>query len=116
MIEVTIKVFPSTGPLVEKTLAVLRIENTMEGDPEVGSYRAVVVVDHGHNTVARYNRVVSGFQRKKYNSLALLKLVLDQFSDEELDLDERGEPADLARGLSGTSKPFQRLLDQLRHH
>jgi len=113
MIEITIKVKPPSGPLREKTLAVLRIENTMEGDPEVGSYTAKIAVDHG-NSVARYLRVVSGFRRKKYNSLALLKLVLEQLTEEEMDLD--GIPADMAWGFGGDDKALQRIISQLHNH
>lgn len=115
MIEITMKVFPSSGPVVERTLAKIKIENTMEGDPDVGSYRADITVDHGDSYTV-FTRYISGFPRKKYNVLGLLKLVLEQITEEEMDLDATSAPADLARGLNRASTALSSLLGKMHNH
>lgn len=115
MIEIVVKVYPSEGSTMERTLATIRIENTMEGDPEVGSYRADIAVDNG-DSLSSLQRYISGFPRTKFNVLGLMKLVLNQLSEEDLYLDRSSAPADMAWRQHPARSAIQSLFGKLHNH
>ena len=101
MIEVVIK-------SSRKELARIKIENISEKS-HFADYSVQFAVDNGNGELAMYQRSVYGFNRKRFNALALLRLALEALNEKELSLD--GDPdttvqSDLARQLGRVRWPF----------
>ena len=78
-------------------LALMRITRLDKGDTETGDYVVQLGVERG-KSYGLHRRRLKGFPRKKGNVLALLKLALEEFLDDEevFSLDDE-IPSTLAR-------------------
>lgn len=82
-------------------------------------YVAVVAVDDGEND--RYMSVVTQHERLKYNVLHLLRNVLNELTDDQLELKGpisggKASTSDLARGLGRAGFEVQRWSSRLRDY
>lgn len=87
----------------EFPIARLHITNTSGkeyGDEDEASYLAEFSLIEGEELTIRSRSFT--FRRKEYNVFAIIKHAISTLSEEELRLNDKASPTNLARGLSGT--------------
>lgn len=107
MIEVTINLETDT---VKRPLAKIRIKNDdwhfSDESATEASYRAEFSLQDGDD-FKLFSRKIYGFERKKYNALALLRAVLETLEEEELKLNGETDSGHMAWRQHGTLPEIQ---------
>lgn len=86
---------------------------------DYSDYTVRYAIDRGDGTMGAHSRVIYGFPRKYYNSLALVLQALNALNEKDLKLerefdpDEATVPADMARRLYGSLREIQAKFSKL---